>query len=146
MINRKSVFLLSVSIFLLSTILSVFMMTSTSGIEEITEPQYVEVAGYYDNRKAVVTVTADDWRDDAWQPFEDIGKMLTEKRIYYTGGIITKSVNWTQIQYWLNQGYLEAASHSRSHPSTVPYSDYDSEIGGSKQDILTNLTLPAHFS
>jgi PKD repeat protein len=147
MMNKKTILLIFTSIFLSSTILSMYMMTSTSGIGEIIEPQYLEIADYYDNRKAVVTITADDWYASTWQQFEDMSKMLTEKRIYYTGDIITDfSVNWTQIQYWLNQGYAEAASHSRSHPPTVPYSDYDSEIDGSKQDILTNLALPPHFS
>ena len=122
------------------------MMTFASGIEEMTEPVYVEIADYYDNRKAVVTVTADDWIDNTWQQFEDMSKILTEKRIYYTGAIITDLANWTQIQYWLNQGYAEAASHSRTHPKTVPYNTYDSEINGSRQDIIGNLTLPSHFS
>ncbi|GAI74810.1 unnamed protein product, partial [marine sediment metagenome] len=36
-------------------------------------------------------------------------------------------------------GYIEVVSHSRTHPRNVPYDDYDSEIGGSKQDIIDNL-------
>lgn len=145
---KKRIALLScISIFLLSTILSVYTIAFAFGTEEITEPEYVEIADYYDNRTAVVTVTADDWYRGTWSWFEDMSRMLTSKHLYYTGGIITHySVNWTQIQYWLDQGYAEAASHSRTHPSTVPYSDYDSEIGGSKQDIITNLVLPSNFS
>jgi len=128
------------------------MMTSAFGIEELTEPVYVEIADYYDNRKAVVTLTADDWNNDYEQSFEDMCSVLTAKRIYHTVGIVTDDdilsgpLDWTKIQYWIDQGYAEAASHSRTHPPKVPYSDPESEIGGSKQDILTNLTLPAHFS
>lgn len=69
--------------------LTMYMMASTSGIEEIIGPQYVEIADYYDNRKAVVTVTADYWYASTWKQFEDMSKMLIEKRIYYTGAIIT---------------------------------------------------------
>jgi hypothetical protein len=49
--------------------------------------------------------------------------------------------NYDAIQGQLNEGCIEVASHSRTHPH-VPYSDYDSEIGGSKSDIIENLTLP----
>jgi len=112
------------------------------------EPEYVEIAEYYDNRKAVVTVTADDWWQSNWQKFETMNQMLTEKQIYYTGAIGTNLANWTQIQYWLNQGYAEAASHSRTHKHLDDYTqdDYDSEIGGSKADIIGNLTLPPSYS
>jgi len=121
------------------------MITSASGTEELTEPVYVEIADYYDNRKAVVTVTADDWYNGTAQSFEDMSTMLVGKHIYYTGAVITGwSQDWNQIQSCLDQGFLEVASHSRTHPR-MPY-DYDSEIGGSKQDIIANLELPAIFS
>jgi len=54
MMNKKTILLIFTSIFLSSTILSMYMMTSTSGIGEIIEPQYLEIADYYDNRKAVI--------------------------------------------------------------------------------------------
>jgi len=122
------------------------MLTPASGTGELIEPVYVEIADYYDNRKAAVTVTADDWTDNTWQQFEAMSNMLTAKKMSFTGGVETRYYpNWTQIQHWLDQGYLEVASHSRTHPR-LPYGSYDSEIGGSKQDILSNLTLPATFS
>jgi hypothetical protein len=127
----------------LSTALAIGTMTPAYGTE--LEPEYVETADYYDNRKAVVTVTADDWRQFTWAKFEAMSRMLTTKHIHYTGSIITNTANWTQIQYWLDQGYAEAASHGQSH-SHLPYSNYDSEIGGSKQDIIDSLILPSSFS
>jgi hypothetical protein len=49
------------------------------------------------------------------------------------------------MQAQLDLGYIEASSHSRIH-TDLPYdpnlTDYDSEIGGSAQDIKDNLSLP----
>ena len=68
------------------TILALGMIISASGIEEPIEPVFVEVADYYDNLKAVVTVTADDWYASTTQSFENMSTMLVGKHIYYTGG------------------------------------------------------------
>ena len=111
---------------------------------EVTEPTYAGTAEYYDNRKAVVTATLDDWTGSG-EKYEECLTMFTEKHIYHTGGIITARANWTNIQSWIDRGYTEAGSHSRSHPH-VSYEDYDSEIGGSKDDIMDNLNLPPAFS
>ncbi|MFX0196733.1 MAG: hypothetical protein ACFFCW_11455, partial [Candidatus Hodarchaeota archaeon] len=100
--NKKIVILTCTWIFMLFPIFSAYVVTSASGIEELTEPVYLEIAEYYDNRKAVVTVTADDWQQNTWQEFEAMSQMLAAKHIYYTGAIITNTANWTQIQYWLN--------------------------------------------
>jgi len=156
--RKNFVLLLFVSLFLLYMIPETQLVTlASANPEEIHEPIYSRFAEYYDNRKAVVTVTADDWDSSPsnWQGFENMSKMLSAKHIYFTGGIITDfnrawydlgtPPDWTQIQHWLDQGYLEAASHSRTHPF-VPYDDYDYEIGGSKEDIIGNLTLPPFFS
>jgi hypothetical protein len=109
--------------FVLFWMLNLHTTAAVFSLEGIIEPVYLEIADYYDNRQAVVTVTADDWSHATWSKFEAMGTMLSDKRVYYTGAIITDGANWTQIQHWLDQGYAEAASHSRSHPSTVPYSD-----------------------
>ena len=144
--KMKFVFFAFISVFLLSAILETQFLTLVSASSEINEPVYYMIAEFYDNRHAVVTLTADDWNKYCEQAFEDMCSMLNAKKIYRTGGIITsQNPNWTQIQHWLNQGYTEAASHSRTHPNTV-YEDYDSEIGGSKVDIIDNLTLPPIFS
>jgi len=144
--KKKSVLLSIVSVFLLSTMLEVQIVTPVLANSEISEPIYCMIAEYYDNRTAVVTLTADDWGEGTAQFFEDMCTMLTPKHIYYTGAVITnRTPDWTQIQYWLDQGYLEVASHSRNHPH-LPYDDYDSEVGGSKVDLRGNLTLPPVFS
>ena len=58
-----------------------------------------------------------------------------------TGGIDMTQAAWADLQSIIDTGYVEPASHSRTH-STIPYSDYDSEICGSKNDIITNLEFP----
>ena len=117
------------------------------------EPNYVGVAEYYDNRKCVVTITMDDliYNCSEWQ---NSLSMFTAKKLYHTAGIITShssvADDWDFIQYWVNQGYTEAGSHSRNHvhPPYVGEENgrrkisYEWQINGSKQDILGNLTLP----
>jgi len=110
------------------------------------EPIYTGIAPYYDNRKAVVTVSFDDWTGSGAK-YEDGLAMVTSKRLYHTAGLITGAphINWSNIQMWLNRGYSELGSHSRTHQH-IPYENYDSEVGGSKADIVGNLTLPPPFS
>jgi len=118
------------------------------------EAAYVRIARYYDNRKCAVTSSHDDlaYNTSAWQKCLS---MLTKKKIYHTVAIITNSTqpnDWNFMQYWLNQGYTEAGSHSRSHvhapyTGTDPYThqprvSYEWQINGSKNDIIGNLTLP----
>jgi PKD repeat protein len=146
--NKKFIALIFLSALMLLQPFSAYIMMPVSAIE-LTEAVYVGIADYYDNRKAVVTVTADDWQEGTDEYFENMSRMLAEKKIYYTGAINPGlNPNWTQIQYWLNQGYLEAASHSRSHKHLANYTenDYNSEINGSKADIISNLTLPSSYS
>ncbi|PDM26963.1 hypothetical protein CP083_01260 [Candidatus Bathyarchaeota archaeon B24-2] len=134
------------------------------------EAEYVGIAKYYDNRKCVVTVSLDDLvhNTSAW---ENCLSMLTRKRIYHTAAVITnytvgvipglnRSTDWNYIQYWVNQGFTEVASHSRNHVHTpydgradkwiiinrgvwIPTVSYEWQINGSKNDIIGNLTLPA---
>jgi len=139
-----------ISVFLFSALLATRFEMPVSANSKIGEPIYSTIAEYYDNRRAVVTLTADDWNGYNKEYFEDMCSMLTQKRIYHTAAIITNDAefglpNWTQIQSWIDQGYTEAASHSRTHPH-IPYKDYNSEIGGSKDDLTGNLTLPSMFS
>jgi len=115
---------------------------------------FVEIAKYYDNRKAVVTATADDWigLPDLDQAFKNACKAFRERQMWLTVGIAPRYntsytnyqevfVNWTSIQEEIDAGFVEPASHSMTHPHT-PYDDYDWEIGASKQYIIDNLTLP----
>jgi hypothetical protein len=113
---------------------------------------YVGIAKYYDNRKCVVTSSNDDFRSNA-SAWESCLSMLTSKKIYHTVGIITNETDWGYVQHWLDQGYTEAASHSRNHVHTPytgadPYNkrlriSYEWQINGSEQDIVGNLSLPS---
>lgn len=121
---------------------------------------FVGVAKYYDNRRCAVTVSLDDLppRGNYSQLWQSALSMLVSKHIYVTVGVITdpypwlSSADWSFIQYYVNTGYVEPASHSRDHVS-VPYignaSDgtpkisYEWQINGSRNDILGNLTLPS---
>ena len=101
---------------------------------------------YYDNRKAAVTVSLDDWEGANTAYFNDASQILVADRIHYSGGVITyRNPDWASIQSWVNTGYAEVASHSRIHPCSID--DYEAtsylfEIEGSRNDILTYLTLP----
>jgi hypothetical protein len=126
-------------------------ITNTSG--QAVAAQYLEVCTYYDNRKAAVTITADDWEPSVDEYFRYACGIFRSYRLWVSMGIITKypsadsnwnTVGWNSIQQELDSGYVEAASHSRTHPH-VPYADPASEVAGSKEDILQNLDLPAAF-
>lgn len=111
-------------------------------------PVYRGVSKYYDNRRGVVTVSFDDWANWNASSISTLLYMFRSHGLYTTGGIITKrcsSSTWSQIQKELDSGYVEAASHSRTHPK-IPYSDPVGEIEGSSQDILDSLKLPPLFS
>jgi hypothetical protein len=118
----------------------------TNANDQTVQTSFIGIAEYYDNRKAVVVATADDLDGDTNEAFMAACDVFQSKQVWLTVGIITQGFggsgppNWTAIQGQLDEGYIEVASHSRTHPQ-VPYSDYDSEIGGSKNDIITNLTL-----
>jgi hypothetical protein len=114
--------------------------------------QYDGISKYYDNRIAAVTGSCDDWSDWVVQDdrFSTLLNLFRSYHLYLTVGIITDAANssgstWTILQQQLDAGFIEAASHSRSHPDT-PYSDYWGEIIGSYDDILSHLSLPALFS
>jgi hypothetical protein len=105
------------------------------------------ISEFYDNRKVSVTCTIDDVEGDlpqAHEGYSRASKVFSDAKVWWTAGIVTQAMpNWTLYQEGLNMGYLEIASHSRTHPDVASeYGDYDGEIGGSKQDIVDNLDLP----
>jgi peptidoglycan/xylan/chitin deacetylase (PgdA/CDA1 family) len=106
---------------------------------------YIGVSVYYDNRRAAVTVTLDDWNATSNNAFVAASQILSDAQVHYTAGIITYGYpNWDHIQQWLDQGYLEVGSHSRTHPcsqSDYLANGYDWEIEKSRDDLLTNLNL-----
>jgi len=113
---------------------------------------YVGISKYYDNRQCVVTSSLDDFSVNATS-WDACLSMMAQKRIFSTLAIITNWTDWSYAQYWLNQGYAEAASHSRTHVSppysgfdgAVPRVSYEWQIGGSRDDIVGNLTLPSYW-
>ena len=117
---------------------------------------YDGITRYYDNRKAVVTVTFDDWAD--WMSVEGLSiiRLFRSQGLYLTGGVITwytSDTTWKRIQAVLDSGFVEVASHSRNHLATpydttinrVQYSSV-SEIGGSAQDLRNVLRFPSLFT
>jgi hypothetical protein len=108
---------------------------------------YLGIPDYYDNRKATVSVTIDDIGcDQPWggnSEFLLASQVFAQAQVWWTGGILTQGSqkDWSVYQTGVNNGFYEVASHSRKHQDP-PYTDYDSEIGGSKTDLISNLTLP----
>lgn len=121
-------------------------------IVDVSETQiasYQGITEYYDNRKATVVVSGDDWRG-ANVTFNLVCNILASKGIWFSPGIITESdgismsqIGWDSIQNKINAGYLEPVAHSRIHAGVLPYDDYESEIDGSRNDLINNLDLPA---
>jgi hypothetical protein len=112
-------------------------------------PRYLGISKYYDNRRAAVTVTADDWADwtEGWYP--SLLGIFRRHGLYVTAGVITGVGNisrgtWIEMQNELNLGYVEVAAHSRTHSHT-PYAQPDSEVLGCARDIKL-FSLPPLFS
>ncbi len=109
--------------------------------------QFNDISKYYDNRDAVVTTTADDWEKNTLNSFNQAIYFFRSRSLWLSGAIMTDS-NWaTNSQFWytvqkqLDSGFVEVVSHSRNHLH-VPY-NYQSEVVGSKEDIVRNLNLPS---
>jgi len=110
---------------------------------------YHGISKYYDNRRAAVTITADDWADwtAGWYP--SLLSIFRSYGLYVTAGVISDGTNtslttWKQIQEQLDSGFVEIAAHSRTHPD-VPYGDPYGEVVGCFDDIVNNVTLPGLF-
>ncbi len=110
------------------------------------------VCKYYDNRTAAVTVSADDWSD--WVVldgrFTSLIDVFRSYNLYVTVGVITaidftSRGSWSRLQQQLDSGYVEVASHTRTHPA-VPYADPVGEVVGSSTDIKSTLALPPLFT
>ncbi|MFZ0456340.1 MAG: polysaccharide deacetylase family protein, partial [Ignavibacteriaceae bacterium] len=109
---------------------------------------YKGICKYYDNRRAAVTITFDDFADWTSSMIPPVVNIFREHGLYLTAGIITAGLGnetWAEIQSQLDEGRFEVASHSRSHSHT-PYNDPVREIAGSVSDITNNLNLPELFN
>ena len=109
---------------------------------------YSTMSQYYDNRDAAVTATADDWAGWVNDKFVQTCQIFRSFNLWLSCAIVTDVGDpdtWVDIQTQLDSGYVEAISHSRTHPY-VPYDDLEGEVLGSMQDLIDNLDLPAHNS
>ena len=111
---------------------------------------YSDICKYYDNRDVVVTTTADDWDKYSIDQFNQAINLFRAHNLWLSCGVITDTLDWMdqpsawqEIQKQLDSGYVEVLAHSRTH-SRLPY-NYNSEIVGSKQDIIRKLNLPSLF-
>lgn len=115
-----------------------------NNINENTNAPFKRISEYYDNRQAAVTVTADDWADYSNEKFIQACQNFRSYNLWYSVAIITRWINdqntWNAIQDQLDDGFIEVLSHSRTHPY-VPYADLESEVVGSKEDIIEKLNL-----
>ena len=85
---------------------------------EDVETVYMEICEYYDNRKATAVITADDWNNATHPSFNVLCNMSREAGVWLTVGVITNWNGppvWSDIQAQLDAGYVEVASHSRTH-------------------------------
>ncbi len=107
---------------------------------------YSSMSQYYDNRDAAVTATADDWAGWVNDKFVQTCQIFRSFNLWLSCAIVTDVGDpntWVDIQTQLDSGYVEAISHSRTHPY-VPYDDLEGEVLGSMQDLIDNLDFPAH--
>ncbi len=119
----------------------------TSGGGSPLGVQYRGMPRYYDGRRAVVTVTADDWADWFASMYPPLLSLFRSYGLYVTAGAITGGVGystWLTMQKEIDSGYVEISAHSRTHPA-MPYKDYPGEVAGCIGDILSNLTMPPLF-
>ena len=111
--------------------------------DNILNSSFSEICTYYDNREAVVTVTADDWASWNHQNFIETCQNFRSYNLWLSCAVITDIYDpmvWADMQEQLDLGLIEVVAHSRTHPF-IPYNDIESEVLGSKQDLIENLEL-----
>ena len=105
---------------------------------------FSEISKYYDDRVAAVTATADDWAGWSNEKFINTCENFRNLNLWLSCAVITDIYDptvWADIQEQLDLGNIEVVSHSRTHPY-VPYQFLESEVLGSKQDLIQYLDLP----
>jgi PKD repeat protein len=107
--------------------------------------EFDAIPRYYDDRRAAVTVTLDDWATFADAAFRNAAGFLAAAGIYYSVGIITDDAPWSSIQDIVNKNadLIEVASHGSYHSCGYLYG-YQTELIESRDVIRSNLTFPAH--
>jgi PKD repeat protein len=121
------------------------MVTDNGG-----EPQditFVEICQYYDDRKAVVTSTADDWNGNTEfeSAFDNWCDAWATRQMWTTVGVCCYEdlvPTWSRIQAKIDNGFVEIANHTRTHPA-VPYEDWEDELSTFRDEMTCNLDLPS---
>ena len=118
--------------------------------ENNLDMEYLGTSEYYDNRKAVVTITGDDWADYCNLKFVQACTNFRSFNLWYSVGVISgpgwlSNTSWNDIQNQIDLGLVDIVAHSRTHPY-IPYIDTEGEVLGNKQDLIDNLDLSNHNS
>jgi len=101
--------------------------------------KYIQTGLDYNGYKTVVIISLDDLSRPS-ESWDNAIKMLVNKKLPHTVGVITNKADWDYIRDISDNEYTEIASHSRTHDKlSVENYDYESEIGGSKEEIFKNL-------
>jgi len=122
------------------------MIKITDSNNNVIPSNYSSISKYYDNRDAVVTSTADDWGAYSDSFFVETCEIFRSFNLWISCGIITDFADtntWESIQDQLDAGNVEVVSHSRTHPHE-PYENVESEVLGSKNDLIENLEMPIY--
>jgi len=111
------------------------------------EIHFAEIAKYYDNRAATVLWTADDYGSSGnWSAAFNYAQ---SHNVTLTTAVIvgnTDAGEWALLQTEYDEGNQEIAVHSFSHNTSLPYPDYDLEIGVSKASIAGNITFSGIYT
>ena len=105
---------------------------------------------YYDDRKAAVTITLDDYADWSYSAFDPALQFLDSHSLQPTIGIIAGQVNnWGLLQGLIDKygEKAEVASHGATHLCNAAdylYYGYEAEVVGSRDLIRARLSFPAY--
>jgi hypothetical protein len=112
--------------------------------ELVTPVTFSHYPTYYDDRQCAAVITSDAWMDSVISDMSAFLDACISRQIWGSIAIVTgyvSSANWTVLQNKIDQGYVDVISHGYKSEH-LPYADYDLQVGTSKSDIETNLTLP----
>lgn len=111
--------------------------------------EFDEIPKYYDDRRAAVTFTLDDWT--SWSDFEfrAASDYLGMSGLYFSVGLIVDGTPWSSIQQKIDKhgDQIEILSHGTHHSknaSEYEVNGYQSEVIGSRDEIRSHLKFKAN--
>ena len=118
-------------------------------ISETNDCQFIGISKYYDNRKATVVSTNDDYNCPSSQWMEAIDAYQRNK-IVITVGVTPAGGGcglngWSELQQQIDEGFVSISSHSYTHIEDwyLKGTDFfENEAQASRDAILSNLNLP----